>query len=637
VARARFGRLGLAGVALLAMYATLGWLAPQSLARRLIFLAWIVVVVWLGVRLLRAGFHRATWRLRNRLLVTYLFIAVVPILLLAAFAFTGGRMLVNQIAVYLVTNQIDRRIDAMAQAGELLFQMRPERWIEEAPRVAQLLERAGDAGVEMLLRVPAREFRFPPKNGLPASGAGRPSARGIVLLDGRPYLWSHVRSEAGTVTISQPLTRELLAGLAPALGVIDLAEAPPSSGFRAVRVIRTGPAPSRVLPPAYNRFDSEVRWFATIPAAEWKNSGESPDDQALLLVVRTRVSAVLAAVFNRSADVAQQGIQVLLASIGILFLAVELISLVAGVGITRTITGAVHRLYEGTQKVTEGDFAHRIEVNGTDQLAELSLSFNRMTENVQRLLAVAKEKERLQSELEIAREVQSQLYPREAPHMKTLSVCAVCHPARMVSGDYYDYFAAGDSQIALTVADVAGKGISAALLMAAIQSSLHTDLRAASTERLSSARVVETLNKQIHASTSPEKYATLCLGLYDDATGVLTYTNAGHLPPVLIRQGKAHRLEVSGTVVGAFPMARYEESRLTLEPGDLLVFFTDGASEPENHFEEMFGEDRFIGVLLRNAHRSGPEILEAVQVAIREWTGSDELQDDLTLLIARRV
>src|SRR5262249_1000657 len=153
--------------------------------------------------------------------------------------------------------------------------------------------------------------------------------------------------------------------------------------------------------------------------------------------------------------------------------------------------------------------------------------------------------------------------------------------------------------------DVAGKGISAALLMATIQSAMRMELRSSieiaapshvpvNGFRLSTARMVSELNQQLYATTSPEKYATFYFGLYYEIEGVLNYSNAGHLPPVLIRRGQAARLDVNGTVVGAFPRANYEESKIQLESGDLLVCYTDGISEPENEYGEMYGEDRLI-------------------------------------------
>jgi sigma-B regulation protein RsbU (phosphoserine phosphatase) len=295
----------------------------------------------------------------------------------------------------------------------------------------------------------------------------------------------------------------------------------------------------------------------------------------------------------------------------------------------------------------EGDFSHRTAIKGNDQLADLSRSFNRMTENLERLLRVEKEKERLQSEVEIAREVQNQLYPKSVPSVPGLALTASCSPARMVSGDYYDYLPLHDSKIALAIGDVAGKGISAALLMATVQASLRTQIRSclesvasapgAPDGFPSAAQLVTQLNQQLYAYTSAEKFATFYFGIYDDATGWLAYTNAGHPPPILIRGEEVIRLETNGMVVGAFPFSEYGESRIHLESGDLLVCFTDGITEPENEYGEMFGEDRLTELLLKHSWRKPGEIVETILEAVGQWTLQPELHDDMTLLIARRL
>ena len=211
------------------------------------------------------------------------------------------------------------------------------------------------------------------------------------------------------------------------------------------------------------------------------------------------------------------------------FLFFEFVALVIGISITRTITGAVHHLYEATQRVQAADFSTRIPVKGTDQLADLSNSFNTMTGNLEKLLIVAKDNERLQADLAIAREVQEQLYPRTVPPSDSLLLTAKLNPARAVSGDYYDYQRIHPQRIAIALGDVAGKGISAALLMANVQSALRAQIR--HTQEIghpcSTSLVVSQLNKHLHAHTTAEKYATFYFGVYDEVTGVLTSTNAG--------------------------------------------------------------------------------------------------------------
>jgi sigma-B regulation protein RsbU (phosphoserine phosphatase) len=292
-----------------------------------------------------------------------------------------------------------------------------------------------------------------------------------------------------------------------------------------------------------------------------------------------------------------------------------------------------------------GDLAHRIDVKGDDQLAELSRSFNRMTENLGRLLGGEKERQRLLAELEIAREVQSQLHPKAIAGLGSLRLDSVCEAARMVSGDYYDYQKIGDTQLALAIGDVAGKGISAALLMATLQSSMRSQLRqwteaikAGHEDSISASKLIANLNQQVYASTSPEKFATFFFSLYDETTSTLTYVNAGHLPPILIRDGYSTTLDTNGMVVGAFPFARYTESRLDLRGGDMLVLYTDGITEPENEYGEDFGEKRLRDLLVAHAGRDGSEITSAVVDAVRRWSAfPEELPDDMTLLVLRKL
>jgi sigma-B regulation protein RsbU (phosphoserine phosphatase) len=260
---------------------------------------------------------------------------------------------------------------------------------------------------------------------------------------------------------------------------------------------------------------------------------------------------------------------------------------------------------------------------------------------VERLLRASQEKSRLESELEIAREVQSRLFPRSSPKAPGLELFGMCHPARVVSGDYYDFVVIDRDRVALVLGDIAGKGISAALLMAAIQSSLRAQLfRSPAEESLppaSTSEIVQRLNRQLFDTTAAERYATFFYAVYNGATSELTYTNAGHLPPVLFRRDRIERLSAGGTVVGMFPEARFEQATIRLEPGDNLLAFTDGLTEPENSFEEEFGERRLIETFSQCLQLPLDQIVQRAFGAINEWTGSPELHDDMTLVAARRI
>jgi sigma-B regulation protein RsbU (phosphoserine phosphatase) len=645
----KLGRIEKIFLVLFILTLTLSYAAPTSGVGLLVtFAVWITGLA-VAIRLAKTGIRKAIWRLRNRLIVAYVFIAMVPIALILALVAVSTYEMTGQIALYLVNSELDRRNNILRGAAAAIAETPQARRAEMIAHTNDFTRRLFPA-TEVLLRDGA-EYRYPPSSDITAPPAGwqDKDANGLVVKNGKLYSWALARSGGTSVIIMAPVYQDFLSDLVPGLGDADFRVLSGSNGPLKTGLSAATPGVHVAhIPPKHNLLDMQVHGAAPVPIMYWDSPGSK--DKGLLLM-RTRISAVLGTVFGSNIFLGDiqygQVIWVLFLVTVTLFLIVELISLVIGVSISRTITSAVHELYRGTRRVKEGDFSHRIPVRGNDQLAELGTSFNTMTENLERLIVVAKEKERLESELEIAREVQSQLFPKDVPGQKTLTLTGVCNPARVVSGDYYDFMCLADACRAFAIGDVAGKGISAALLMAAIQSTMRmqltTDVDGAGPEcvrgaySLSTAAMVSRLNKLLYANTSPEKYATFYFALYNDLTRTLTYTNAGHLPPILVHNGAAELLEVTGTVVGAFPFADYEEKQVQIESGDLLVAYTDGIVEPENEYGEMFGEQRLTDLLVKNADRDSPEIIARVMEAVGQWTGvTAELADDMTMLVARR-
>ncbi|HTT64457.1 MAG TPA: SpoIIE family protein phosphatase [Bryobacteraceae bacterium] len=641
----KLGRVEKTFIFLVILAAVLAYALPASFIGLLVtFAAWITGFV-VAIRLARTGIKKLIWRLRNRLIVAYAFIAMVPIALILALVLVSSYGLTGQIAIYLVNSELDRRTSILKGSAANILEAPPAHRQEVIQRTHDFTQRFFPS-TEILVR-DGGEYRYPPEAAITAPPSGWKDASGIIVKDRQLYSWANVHSGNEAVTIMAPLSQDFLSGLLPGIGQVSFRDFSESDG--ALRSVPAGPAAplhAARVPPKNNAVDVQVNWGSLVPVTFWR----SPGDKNIrgLLLVHTRMSAVLSTVFGNNINLGDMAYgQVIWGAFLVtvtLFLIVELVSLVIGVSISRTITSAVHELYVGTRRVKEGDFSHRIPVRGNDQLAELGTSFNTMTENLERLIVVAKEKERLQSELEIAREVQSLLFPKDVPGLKTLMLTGVCKPARVVSGDYYD-FMGFDSSVALAIGDVAGKGISAALLMASIQSTMRMQLTAGVSDGagdgvpqpLSTAAMVSRLNKLLYANTSPEKYATFYFALYDENTQILTYTNAGHLQPILLRKGVPQLLEVTGTVVGAFPFASYEERKIQLARGDLLVAYTDGMIEPENEYGEMFGEQRLTDLLARNVDRDSHEIIARVMEAVLQWSGdATELSDDMTMLVARR-
>ncbi len=639
------GKSGIAFLIALAFYLLFYFTGQGGLAL-LCFLALVVVAFILLFRGLRYIQRNSLWSLRNRLLFVYGLIGFLPMLLLFVLFGLGTWALMNELAIYLARSALDRHLGAVQSAVTTLQRMPQDIRLPAAPEVVKSFN-YDLPGITIYIKDAAGEHRFPPDGPSVKIPAGWENTSGLMMIAGHAFGWAHHNTPDGAITALAPLTREAVEDLVPHLGIIALVETDSAGASKdADFKFGLGGAADQEggnrLPPPMSRIDIPVGWPSTLPHYHLDTPNKTYPG---VLWVYSRPSAVLRTFFS-GPEILRGVLFDVVIAVAVMFLIVELVAVVIGVSLARRITRAVNQLYEGTRRVIFGDFRHRIPVRARDQLGELSGSFNQMTGNLERLLAVEKEKERLQTELEIAREVQSQLYPKEAPPIHGLQLTVRCDPARMVSGDYYDYQEVGDRKLSFAIGDVAGKGISAALLMATIQAALRAQLahyqlsgdnECTRVPEIDVANLVSQLNKQVFANTSPEKYATFFFALFDEVSRTLTYTNAGHLSPLLFRNGEVVSLDSNGMVVGAFPFARYNESCLVLNPGDLLVCYTDGITEPENAYGEEFGQERLVDLVHKHYHQDNHEIIRIILDAVRSWTGVPELHDDMTLLLAREV
>jgi sigma-B regulation protein RsbU (phosphoserine phosphatase) len=619
---------------LLALYIVLEWTNRASGLATLLAIVLVVLGSILAFGLIRRVVRKSIWRLRNRLIMTYVFIGMVPIVLILALAGIGTYILVGQVAAYLVSSELDRRAASLQDPVRILSQAREADQDGMAQAMGNFLGQRMP-GLQVLV-TGAHTVHYPHGSALEAPAEVIGDYTGCIRKGNVFYFASIRHGDTTTVIAAAPITPKVLAQIVPGIGALTIGERAPVAG---------------TVPAAYNGLgflDFSDTWFDPIQVARWDHP-QKIDNAALW--VTTRPSAVLGAIFgngissSNGIDSAELAV-IFFSVVAGLLLAVEMVSLVIGVSLSRSITGAVHGLYEGTLQIAKGDFGWRIPVKGSDQLADLSRSFNNMAGQIENLVVVAKEKERLQSEVEIASDVQNQLFPHAAPTLRTIELIGICQPARMVSGDYYDYLCLPDGNLALAIGDVAGKGISAALLMASIQSIMRTQIAAGlpllaaavngqTSSCFSTSNTVAQLNRQLYASTAPEKYATFFFGVYDETSRMLTYTNAGHLPPLLLRRGEVTLLDVTGTVVGAFPAIRYEEQKLEIQPDDLLIAYTDGITEPENAYGEEFGTERLAEIAQRHYRSEPREIVAKIMEAVRHWSTAPELPDDMTVVIAR--
>ncbi len=241
--------------------------------------------------------------------------------------------------------------------------------------------------------------------------------------------------------------------------------------------------------------------------------------------------------------------------------------------------------------------------------------------------------ERVEREVRIAQEVQARLFPQRVPISARLECHGVCRPARGVAGDYYDFVELGPGRVGLAVGDVAGKGISAALLMASLQGALRSH---AAFSDASPADAARDINAQIHALTDDNRFATFFWAIFDESSRNLTYVNAGHNPPMLLRRnGTLERLTTGGPPLGVFAGSRYAQQTVTLAAGDFLLVFSDGVTEAPNPAEEEFGEARLEGTLRECAARSAADACVRVIEAVERFQEGVAPADDMTVVAAK--
>ena len=650
----------------------------------------IAVPVWLVfscIILYRWLVNHVLWKVRNRLIVTYLLMGLAPVVLFVTLAAIAAYVFSGQFATFAATSELGSTLGRLSAENQA-FAVHVAHAIARSPSANSVeladyeganhsilgrllvdawVSTAADDNRHLLLIRDGRE--------LPQHNADDPidfpswshdGFRGVVLDHGRLFLRAvNIRTVAGhqvTFVCSAPLDSATVNELARGLGLIhiipDVSKAFQEDEAKNTRRSRratprelaaetSGTISGGTLPPRSFLLDRQITFSAPLTTLEWENGKKLTS----LLSVTSRPALLYKQLFS-AADVVGTVIRYLLITLTIIFAILELIAFIMAVRLNRTITNAVADLYRATIAIDSGNFAHRIRVQRHDQLAALSTSFNTMSESLERLLEQQREKERMQSELEIAQEVQNNLFPQGQVEMPGLELHGVCKPARTVSGDYYDFLIMGESELTLAMGDISGKGISAALLMA----SLHSAVRAyrfagedcfsdnGGTDRFfqggatfsSPGKVLSLLNRHLYRSTQPEKYATLFLAHYNTNTRKLVYSNGGQLPPfVLCANGTVRRLDRGGSVMGLLDGLSYEEGTVTLEPGDILIAYSDGVTEPENEFGE-FGEERLIEMVERHRHLPLAAISQQVLQALRAWIGEQEQPDDITLVLARQ-
>ncbi len=608
---------------------------------------------------------------RWQLIVSYLLGTAVSVLVVVVLALAVGDMLLRRASVHLVERQLDLMVEAVGAATQ--------------QRVTALMDLAPCCGGPPETRGPA-ETPFPVYpatdtlvecSALPTGAPGSaPSEEyplwlrkdrfhGVVHRNGRPEIVALARRSASDCRIALltrvPLDDELARLIAATSGMevrspfsgprfrdrksLQLASgvepgglgaSPPSDGTARLPVTtgELSDEPSRADP------NPDESWRPVIVDARDWLSGEPQSTMVLQAKPNPMVTLRQWAQFGRRQDRWLEVFGLLAASLGM----VGIGSLLVAAIIADRIIHAISELTKGALEVGQGHLSHRIPVRTRDELGVLAETFNHMAGSLEQMLQEAKEKERLEQEVRVARDVQQSLYPQYLPRLPRTGLAAICEPARVVTGDLYDFIEVGNGRLGLLCADVSGKGVPAALLGANLQAVVRRCVGPACWGFPdgpclipSPSGLVDQINSALCVQAPEGRFSTLIWADYDSTTGLLRYTNAGHNPPILVLPGSGDvvRLDVGGVPVGLFAGASYAHAEIDLPPGSLLMLYTDGVSEAEDSHGHQFGDQRLVEICQTHAEAS-PEVLTAMVFdALRAWSGDLEPSDDMTVVVMK--
>ena len=682
------GRTILAALVLKAIVGLSGGAAAPVWLRVLDAAGTVALVAALGYLLVRVLIllrQRFLWRVRRRLVLSYVLIGFVPILLSVVFFLVSGVLLLTTVSSSLVQLSFS---DVMEDANDLaamtavdlggLVEPGEVRAVL-AGRIQAVEGRYPDASIAVLWnqagrdraagagpwRHDSRDLRFPAWLGAPPDAGGPgdardgapPGAGGLVVTRGQAG-WTVVArgverfDEDGpvyAVVADLPIAGEVTRRMQASRGVTltDFSVTPTVGGAGA------GPAGADAGPAA-----------AAFEALRFPFGAPPPDGAPTLdMPARARVDlldwstgrrgrgevgfTVHPMVFYR--EVVEGGEYALgvfvwgLLLLGAMFLTIEAAAMVMGFALAGSITGAVHELFTGTERVRQGDLTHRVRVDTEDQLGELAKSFNGMTADIADLMTQAKEKERLEQELRIARDIQMSLLPEGPASVPGLAVAAACRPAREVGGDYFDFVRLDEHRLGVLVADVSGKGTSAAFYMAELKGVVLSLSRFHQSPR----ELLIEVNRILSATLDGRTFITMTYAVLDLAARRLTYARAGHTPlvhvpfaaegprtpRVLAPDGLVVGLQIDGIEEKFAELL--EESSFPIETGDLVALFTDGVTEAMNEESDLFGEERLGRTLTEQIHLPSDDLKQRVLGDVEAFAGAAEQHDDMTIVLLR--
>lgn len=600
--------------------------APFSILTFFAALVLIAVTLYAFTVAARWTLRKLFWRVGRRLFLSYVLIGVLPFFLFAILLLTIGYMIAG------VMSQAALRGERQASLGQLESAALEYGLTGNKPADALPTLEIYDTAAQNGTMLPAwlRETSF----------------SGMVWRDNKPLLvasrqFPRAKMAPRVVVFVQPIDRAWTSQLADRTGMVIRTgretEKPPRKGH-----VRIGPQRDRnvnidvdddgdmgdLIAASVPR---KIIWGDLVALNDWK-TGETDESHQMFTLVANPISSLMQFYFGSGSD---RYIRILFNVIGgitALLLFMYMMAALFAAVLIYSITRAVNRIEKGAKAVERGDFTYRIGMRPSNQLGEMAQSFDHMTESIASLLANVAEKERLQSEIEIAASIQRNLLPKEGPQFRGVSFSAHFEPTASIGGDYYDVFNLDKSKLAVAIGDVSGHGLSTGLVMAMVKAAITTLVEEGADET----SLFHRLNDLVYRSTERRAFMTLAFTIFDLDRGTIRHTNAGHLYPYLLREGEPpSAIEVPSLPLGVRAEIRTHTAEVELREGDAVVYLSDGIIEAQDEHGEPFGFTQLESLLATTADRSPSALRDAILTAVARHSGTRPADDDRTVMVLR--
>jgi serine phosphatase RsbU (regulator of sigma subunit) len=578
---------------------------------RVIFITLTIFFIAVGFRwMLRALF----WRVGRRLALSYFLIGVLPFLFFAVLIVVVGYLLAGLLSETALKMERSATLARLTE-WNLKYQISGAR-PGDAPATLEIYD--------------SKKKSEPPEWLRETSFSGLVSRnKQVLFVVSKLY---EIEGEVRSVTFVQPVDANWSRSLESRNGMMTAAaigEVKEGTGSDAdINLSADDEVFDPFLKRAFRR--QAVIWFDISPTLREWSDGSAVSRFRMVTLVSNPWSNLRDMYFDNSKPV-QVSVAIIVGIAGSLAVVYLLAALLAG-GLIFSITRAVNRIDKGTKAVERGDFSYRIAMKPNNQLGEVAQSFNRMTASISSLLSKVAEKERLQSEIDIAASIQRNLLPKEGPSFRGVSFAAHFEPTAQIGGDYYDVFNLDRSRLAVAIGDVSGHGLSTGLVMAMVKAAITTLVEEGTDER----SIFVRLNDLVTRSTDKRSFMTLGFTIFDLERRIIRHTNAGHLYPYLLRQGaELIAIEAPSLPLGMKPHIEPHTIEVPLQEGDTLVYLSDGIIETLDEGGDPLGFDKLEAILPALIGESPATIQEAILEAVASHTGGRVSEDDRTIMILR--